>query len=67
VFWYEAATKVDLPFNIVGLVAFQILTMQWVELRRWQDLRNPNSVNQDPIFSQYKLPDHEVGSSSSVT
>ena len=24
VFWYEAATKVELPFGIFGLVAFQV-------------------------------------------
>lgn len=35
-FWYSAASTVELPFPIIGIVAFQILTMQWVELRRWQ-------------------------------
>lgn len=60
VFWYEAATKVDLPFGIFGLVAFQIFAMQWVELLRWQDFRNPGSVDRDPIFSGNALPKHEV-------
>jgi len=61
VFWYEAATKVDLPFNIQGLVAFQLITMHWVESKRGYDLREPGSQDQDPIFSSFSLPKHEVG------
>jgi light-harvesting complex I chlorophyll a/b binding protein 4 len=61
VFWYEAATKVDLPFNIQGLVAFQLITMHWVESKRGYDWRNPGSQDQDPIFSSFSLPKHEVG------
>jgi len=61
VFFYEAATKADLPFPIAGLVAFQFLTMHWVEVRRWQDWKNPGSVDQDPIFGDQKLEKHEVG------
>jgi light-harvesting complex I chlorophyll a/b binding protein 4 len=61
VFWYEAATKVKLPFNIQGLVAFQLITMHWVESKRGYDLRNPGSQDQDPIFSSFSLPPHEVG------
>ena len=37
VFFYNAATEVDLPFNPLGLVAFQFLTMHYVEIRRWRD------------------------------
>ena len=61
VFWYEAATKVDLPFNIQGLVAFQLITMHWVESKRGYDVREPGSQDQDPIFSSFRLPKHEVG------
>ena len=61
VFWYEAATKVDLPFNIQGLVAFQLITMHWVESKRGYDVREPGSQDQDPIFSSFSLPKHEVG------
>jgi hypothetical protein len=32
-FWYSAATTIDLPFNIVGLVLFQLVTMHWVETK----------------------------------
>lgn len=61
VFWYESAAKADLPFNPLGLVAFQLFAMHYVEVRRAQDLKNPGSVNQDPIFRNFSLPDHEVG------
>jgi len=35
-----------------------------VESKRGLDLKNPNSQNQDPIFTNYKLPDHQVRLSS---
>ena len=59
-FWYEQ-NKIDLPFNIQGLVAFQLITMHWVESKRGYDLKNPGSQDQDPIFSSFSLPKHEVG------
>jgi len=31
IFWYDAPTKIDLPFNVVGLVLFELVTMHWVE------------------------------------
>lgn len=34
--------------------------MNWAELRRWQDIKNPGSVSEDPAFPG-KLPDGEVG------
>jgi light-harvesting complex I chlorophyll a/b binding protein 4 len=61
VFWYDAPTKVDLPFNIVGLLAFEFWAMQFVELKRWQDFKNPGSVDADPLFPNNKLAPHEVG------
>ena len=59
-FWYDQ-NKIDLPFNIQGLVAFQLITMHWVESKRGYDLKNPGSQDQDPIFSSFRLPAHEVG------
>jgi len=59
-FWYEQ-NKIDLPFNIQGLVAFQLITMHWVESKRGYDLKEPGSQDQDPIFSSFRLPKHEVG------
>lgn len=61
IFWYDAPTKVDLPFNIVGLVLFELVVMHWVESKRGYDIKRPNSQNQDPIFSNYSLPDHTPG------
>jgi len=61
IFWYTAPTTIDLPFNITGLVAFELFAMHWVESRRGYDLRKPGSMDQDPIFSNFKLPPHEVG------
>lgn len=36
VFWYEAATKTESPFGIVGLLAFEFWAMHFVEIKRWQ-------------------------------
>jgi hypothetical protein len=32
-----------------------------VEVRRWQDIRKPGSVNEDPIFKGNKVPNLETG------
>ncbi|CAI0560471.1 unnamed protein product [Linum tenue] len=32
-----------------------------MEIRRWKDIKNLGSMNQDPIFKQYSLPPNEVG------
>ena len=66
VFWYEAALKSPMPFGnspaaILGLVAFELFAMHFVEVRRAYDFKNPGSQDQDPIFSNNKLPKHEVG------
>jgi light-harvesting complex I chlorophyll a/b binding protein 4 len=61
VFFYEAAAKATLPFDILGLVAVQFLLMHWVEVRRWRDFVKPGSVDTDPIFAGNALPPHAVG------
>lgn len=61
IFWYSAPTQIELPFNILGLVAFQVWAMHFVELKRYYDWRTPGSVDQDPLFPNNKLPAHEVG------
>ncbi len=30
------------------------------QVRRWQDYKNPGSVDQDPIFKNNKLPAHQA-------
>jgi light-harvesting complex I chlorophyll a/b binding protein 4 len=61
VFWYTSGAEVKLPFNLAGLVAFELFAMHWVESKRGYDVLKPGSQDQDPVFSQYKLPPHEVG------
>merc|ERR1712149_103113 len=53
--------KRSLPFSIPTLLAIEFILFHYVEIRRWQDFRNPGTVNQDPIFKQYELPSHQVG------
>jgi light-harvesting complex I chlorophyll a/b binding protein 4 len=61
VFWYTAPTQVEAPIPYQGLLAFEIWAMHFVEIKRLQDWRRPGSVDQDPLFPQYKLAPHEVG------
>jgi len=61
VFFYEAATKANLPFPILGVVAAQFLMMHYVEIRRWRDWQKPGSVDKDPLFAGNALPSHAVG------
>lgn len=59
VFFYTAPQQIELPFNAAGIIAFQIFVMHWTELRRISDIIKPGSVDQDPIFTNNKLPPHE--------
>lgn len=40
VFWYTSAVDVELPFDITGLVAFELFVMHWVESRRGCDTQH---------------------------
>ncbi|PSC72716.1 light-harvesting of photosystem I [Micractinium conductrix] len=60
-FWYTSSAEIELPYDITGLVAFELIVMHWVESRRGYDVKKPGSMDQDPIFSNFKLPAHEVG------
>lgn len=40
---YDAPVKIQLPFNIIGLVAFELFAMHYVETKRGLDLRKPGS------------------------
>lgn len=66
VFWYDAPTKVALPFNILGLLAFEFFAMHFVEIKRWQDFRNPGSQDVDPLFPNNKIAPHEVRNKNGV-
>lgn len=61
-FWYTTGAELKSPIPIVGLLAFEFWAMHFVEIKRWQDFRNPGSVDKDPLFPQNSLPKHEVRS-----
>ena len=44
IFWYSAPTQITLPFNIVGLVAFQLFTMHWCGACTLQQNEGPCST-----------------------
>ena len=60
-FWYTSSSEIELPFNLAGLVAFQLFTMHWVESKRGYDILKPGSQDQDPVFGGNKLPAHAPG------
>ncbi len=51
----DATRLASLPHTVLPPPVLQ------VEIKRWQDLRNPNSVNRDPLFPNNKIADHEPG------
>ena len=53
------------PAAILGLVAFELFAMHYVEVRRAYDLKNPGSVDQDPIFKNYRWSSHHLSSMAS--
>lgn len=66
VFWYEAGLPKNLPdgvsgLNLGGILAFEFCMMHYVEVRRWQDYKNFGSVNTDPVFKNYSLPNEVMG------
>jgi len=59
--WFEAG-KYEYFAPPSALFASMMFLFAFVEFRRLQDIRKPGSVNQDPIFTNNKLPDgNEVG------
>eukprot|EP00775_Hariotina_reticulata_P004546 gene4546-4798_t len=58
--WFEAG-KFEYFAPPSTLFAVMMFLFAFVEFRRLQDIRKPGSVNQDPFFSNNKLPDGEVG------
>jgi len=59
--WFEAGkAEYFAPASTLFLV--ELILFGWVEGRRYFDIVNPGSTNQDPIFTNNKLPDsNEVG------
>merc|ERR1712037_123622 len=52
--FYQAG-KADFGMSFATLAVFQAVLMNWDEVRRWQDMREPGSMNQDPLFPQFSL------------
>jgi len=61
VFWYTTGAELKTPIPILGLLAFELWAMHFVEVKRYQDFVNPGSVDKDPLFPQNSLPKHDVG------
>jgi len=61
--WFSAGQEVDTFTDGLTLFYMQMLLMNWVEVRRWMDIRNPGSVSEDPIFKGqgFKCTGTEVG------
>ncbi|XP_068642648.1 chlorophyll a-b binding protein 4, chloroplastic-like [Aristolochia californica] len=58
--WYDAG-KAEYFASSSTLFVIEFILFHYVEIRRWQDIKNPGSVNQDPIFKNYSLPPNECG------
>ncbi|KAK6261652.1 hypothetical protein QUC31_007468 [Theobroma cacao] len=63
--WYDAG-KAEYFASSSTLFVIEFILFHYVEIRRWQDIKNPGCVNQDPIFKQYSLPPHECGYPGSI-
>jgi hypothetical protein len=60
--WHEAPSYDGYFTDATTLFWVQMLMMNWAEVRRWQDIRKPGSVSEDPTpFSNAKLPAGVVG------
>jgi len=61
--WTEAGEVVNGSIsNGLTLFWMQMILMNWAEVRRWMDMKNPGSVNADPIFGeQFSCTGTEVG------
>ncbi|CAN4099384.1 unnamed protein product [Withania somnifera] len=50
--WYDAG-KSEYFASSSTLFVIEFILFHYVEIRRWQDIKNPGGVNQDPIFKSY--------------
>ncbi|GFZ17576.1 light-harvesting chlorophyll-protein complex I subunit A4 [Actinidia rufa] len=57
--WYDAGKSEYFASSTLFVIEF--ILFHYVEIRRWQDIKNPGSVNQDHIFKSNSLPPNEVG------
>ncbi|MCO5611031.1 hypothetical protein L7F22_065280 [Adiantum nelumboides] len=58
--WYDAG-KVYYFVLASTLFVIEFILFHYVEVRRWQDIKYPGSVNADPFNPRLTLPPSEVG------
>ncbi|KAH7315759.1 hypothetical protein KP509_21G064400 [Ceratopteris richardii] len=58
--WYDAG-KVEYFAPASTLFVIEFIMFHYVEVRRWQDIKYPGSVNADPFNPKLTLPPGEVG------
>jgi|Transcript_6135 hypothetical protein len=59
--WHDAPFYNGYFASATTIFTVQMFMMNWAEIRRWQDIKNPGSVSEDPAFSGNKLPVGDVG------
>lgn len=53
--------RLPVQVNLGGILAWEFLLMHWVEVRRWQDIRKPGSVNEVSALACYHHRLHSSG------
>jgi len=48
--WFEAGAYKGFPIDGLTLFWMQMILMNWAEVRRWMDMKEPGCVNEDPLF-----------------
>ena len=51
--WFKPEIEYYAPISTLSAISFFLFS--WAEINRYQDLVNPGSVSQDPIFSNNKV------------
>lgn len=58
---WDVSGVAEYPIGLGAQIVVLIFAMGWAEGKRWADINNPGSVNQDPIFSNYSLKGTDLG------
>ena len=58
---WTTAGEADYGIDKVTLFFTQMALMNWAEVRRWQDMKNPGSVNADPYNEKLVCTGKDVG------
>ena len=59
--WFDAPLWDGYLAPASTLAAVQIFMMNWAEVLRWQDMKNPGSVHADPYDNSRKCTGTDVG------